>query len=136
MNIDQFAKLSNEMQVDRTISVNDLSELNEKTLLFGYMTNRDTFHVYLRNGLLHKVIYSYNSDEAHTYESGKTLNLEGITPNKRLYPEKCDLEFCSLLTKAGVYLPFTTFTEGDVQKTFYGQVVQSGKKLSAWVSKK
>ena len=37
-------------------------------------------------------------------------------PDKRLYPESCDYEFCCLLKERGITLPFTRFDkEGNWQ---------------------
>ena len=135
MNIDQFQTIQN-LSLNPTINVKALSDKKERTLLYGYMLSRDTFHVYIRNGILHKVIYDGESHEAKLYESGEAISLDGIVPSKRLYPECCDFEFCELLVKAGVDLRFTVWTERLESKTFYGRVVQSGTKLSAWSSKK
>ncbi|WP_316207486.1 hypothetical protein [Bradyrhizobium sp. SZCCHNR3118] len=32
-----------------------------------------------------------------------------LVPNKRLYPEACDFDFCMKLAALGVHLPFTTY---------------------------
>lgn len=44
----------------------------------------------------------------------------GYVPDKRLYPETCDYEFCKLLKEAGVHLPFTSFNSNRKEEDFYG----------------
>jgi hypothetical protein len=44
-----------------------------------------------------------------------------IVPNKRLYPETCDYEFCRLLVQRNQALPFTTYNETRSQERFYGR---------------
>lgn len=122
MNQDQLTILNSLKEKPRTISVAEISNLEDRTLLYGYTCARDTFHVYLKNNELHKVIYSHQK-EILLHHQGTTLDLDGIVPDKRLYPEACDFEFCSLLVVKGVNLPFTLVDANRVVKQFYGQVV-------------
>lgn len=127
MNFDQFEKIKN-ISLKRTVHINSLSEKNDRTLLYGCTLMGDTFHVDVQNGLLHKVIYSSN-DEARVYDSGDHLSLDGIIPCKRLYPKYCDFEFCLILTKAGIDLSFTSWTERPASTTLYERIVKTVKNL-------
>lgn len=103
---------------DELLSVNDLENHNDRTLLYGYTCERETFHVYLKNNEFHRVIY-------HDITDMRELKIEyngEFIPDKRLYPESCDYEFCCLLKERGIELPFTWFNEkGDLQDPeFYG----------------
>jgi hypothetical protein len=91
-----------------------LENQTPRTLVYGYTTDRNTFHVYLDvDGLLHRV--GYDGDDfllAHGDES-KLIPLDFV-PDKRVYPECCDLEFCRMLMRAGVSVPFTGYNENDM----------------------
>lgn len=103
------------------VFVSDLADQRPRTLLYGYTCERDTFHVYLgADGLLHKVVYGPDK-LLLAHEQGISLVMVVCVPDKRVYPHASDLEFCTLLAKAGVSVPFTTFTEGVEPRQFYGE---------------
>ena len=109
--------------------------LYNKTLLYGYTCARDTFHVYIKNEQIYVVVYN------NEYSSGaiKPTNLRQITiksnsdyiPDKRLYPERCDYNFCKLLKEKGVELPFTTWSDPveidleDPRYPYYGFTLEN-----------
>jgi hypothetical protein len=96
---------------DPTVSVDDLTDKSDRTLIFGYTCERNTFHVYLKDGKLHLVLYRNPGAERVLVKMDcQRLNAATCVPDKRVYPEDCDLEFCRLLTRAGVTIPFTTFS--------------------------
>mgnify|MGYP007039915543 FL=1 len=45
---------------------------------------------------------------------------DNYIPDKRLYPETCDYEFCVLLKERDIYLPFTTYDEKRPLRNYYG----------------
>lgn len=69
----------------------------DRTLLFGYDCDRNTHHVYLRDGHIHLVRYTggYPGRQANVIEhhSWKKAPVTLLVPNKRLYPESCDYDF-------------------------------------------
>src|SRR5687768_1965196 len=80
-----------------------------KTLLYGYDTDRYTWHTYQdEQGHLSRVVYNHNGDLLNRIH-GFQLCVDFLVPNKRLYPEACDFEFCKELKSLGIGLPFTTF---------------------------
>ena len=87
-----------------------------RTLLYGYTCERETFHVYLKDKQIYTVIYNVEySNGKPTPKSMRQINVKSnrdYVPDKRLYPERCDYHFCKLLKEKGVDLPFTTFSEG------------------------
>lgn len=104
---------------ERVININDLKDKTPRTLLYGYTADRDTWHVYINE----------HSDEIMTvvYQGkGRDMSLLRIEencayiPNKRLYPSCCDFEFCKLLKREGLFLPFTTWTDRAPEK-YYGE---------------
>lgn len=93
--------------------------LSDRTLLYGYTCDRDTWHVYIKDKKIHKVIYKYKEKPVeYPIES----NYDYI-PNKRLYPETCDFLFCKLLIKLGYDLPFTTWNNEREEKRYYGKIL-------------
>ncbi len=108
MNKQEFqALLAKEKRSSVLVDCEDLLDITNRTLLYGYTCDRDTWHVYIQDGVIYTVIYT---NRREPLEQRVTRN-EDFVPNKRLYPESCDLEFCELLLSKGVRLPFTTFNE-------------------------
>lgn len=96
----------------------------DRTLLFGYDTDRRTWHVYQQGGLLHHVIYSYGSSAFDFTSVAERLTAVSLVPNKRLYPERCDFLFCARLRQLGVGLPFTTYPNSSFEnRQFYGRTL-------------
>lgn len=106
-------------------SASSLTSKSDRTLAYGYTIERETFHVYLMNGIIHRVIY--NSDkELLAHRSGRSLPVKLLVPNKRLYPETCDLNFCELIHpyfEDG--LPLTTYNSNRPvsEDGFYGDLL-------------
>lgn len=115
MNQDEFEKIE-QLKLHRPAAMGaDLKSQVDRTLIYGYNIQRQTFHVYLKAGVIHKVTYLETSQSAtlleHKIESEISSD-ESYAPDKRAYPERCDFEFCSLLTSHGAQISFTNF-EGD-----------------------
>ncbi|MFB5759054.1 hypothetical protein [Paenibacillus medicaginis] len=100
------------------ISAEDLVNKNNRTLLYGYTSERDTWHVYLKDNEIHTIRYKDNSCITMLVDCNSHY-----VPDKRLYPERCDYEFCLLLKKNRVNLPFTTWTEDVEERDYYGMVL-------------
>jgi len=119
MNHDQFTLL-NSNGISK-VSAANLTDLKLRTLLYGYTLDRDTHHVYVMGGEIHRLIFNtYTNVLKHASGSIDVLDL---VPTKRLYPERCDFTFCHLLKGMGVYLPFTTFDHSwsqPIGQTFAG----------------
>ena len=88
----------------------------DRTLLYGYTCERETFHVYLKNKQIYVVVY--NTEYSRGKPTPKNMRQVEVksnhyyVPDKRLYPERCDYHFCKLLKEKGIDLPFTIFNEG------------------------
>lgn len=103
-----------------TIHGNQFTEnFGDRTLLFGYDTDRRTHHVFLRDGYVVKVVYMGDQDDL--VEVTKFTSLADLVPNKRLYPEACDYDFCWFLRSHGVQLNFTKFNANRSVDQFYGR---------------
>lgn len=105
------------------ISVDCLANKAPRTLLYGYTLERDSWHVYLdENGKILTVKYGYGED-APIKQINVSWNEEYI-PSKRLYAEKCDFEFCSLLKQRNISLNFTTPTfETEFNDQYHGRIL-------------
>lgn len=112
MNADQLEHLNNTKKKVTSVSALDGTT---KTLLYGYTTDRDTHHVYQEAGELHLLVYN-RDQQLLDHRHGHDLPIDGITPNKRLYPESCDFDFCLQLKELGVNLPFTNYDPERAEK--------------------
>jgi hypothetical protein len=109
MNKQEFGFINaKERSRHRLIDHMDLSNRDNRTLLYGYTREHRTWHVYIKHGVIHTVEYGFNGNPIEQ----KVGCSQYYIPTKFLCPESCDLDFCALLMNQGIYLPFTTFTEG------------------------
>ncbi|PTH78213.1 hypothetical protein [Aeromonas veronii] len=90
----------------------DLSNQEDRTLLYGYTVERETVHVYLYGGEIFCVTYFYKEEP----KLKQITTNRDYLPNKRAYPEQCDYEFCHLLLKHDQQISFTTFNEETAKK--------------------
>lgn len=111
MRKEQFEQLEQAMQAPKMLKVSDLQDQTPRTLVYGYDTARNTFHLYLDNDQqLVRVLY--NPDNICLQVTrGTEIAAEDCIPNKRVAPECCDLQVCQLLVGMNVALPFTSFSE-------------------------
>lgn len=113
---------------DNFITEADLSDKSDRTLILGDTCERETFHVYLKNGEIFNIIYKTMGPNGPIglRSVSITVNQEYL-PDKRIYPEACDYEFCRLLQRAGCFLPFT-YCDDDAhfikQDGYYGYVAK------------
>jgi hypothetical protein len=97
----------------------------DRTLLYGYDTDRRTWHVYQQHGWLHRVIYIGSNREFEFQANAEKMNARDLVPNKRLYPEACDFAFCRELKLLDIHPTFTTFAQlapRDPGATFFGRI--------------
>ena len=107
------------MHEPETVTVQDINDnQTDRTLILGYTVHRNTFHVYLKDGILHRHVYDYTG-QTLTHDFGDTLLASSLAPNKRSYPQWCDFEFCKLLLVKGVNPNFTRYTEPDEESVQY-----------------
>lgn len=108
-----------------TVSIADVDG-PDRTLVYGYSRAYDaqnnesthTVHVYKADGELHVVHYRNNFDRVTGKDcaptiihaaSGVEVLASECVPQKRAYPERCDVAFARLLRNRGNELCFTTF---------------------------
>ena len=108
-------------EMNKEIRGKDLVDQTDRTLLYGYTCDRATFHVYLKEGIIYKAVYFKGRENLpQMLLSEDEIPLSGYVPDKRLYPDGCDIEFCKLLKARGVVLYFTAYTEAEPRQ-FYGE---------------
>lgn len=125
---EEFECLKNKRTEDRLIFSSDFLSnfIFDKTLLYGYMPDRNTYHMYINSyeNCIYMIIYNIDDivlnyrkvcDEVYEYDI--------IPCGKRLYPECCDFLVCEKLKEKGYYLPFTNFNEERKYEKFYGKVI-------------
>lgn len=142
MTQERFQKLLSDSRKPHLITVDDLGEFKEdRTLIYGYTCEHETFHTYIKDGEIHTIVYSleYNVSNSGTHpidmrEINVSVN-EQYIPDKRIYPEASDYLFCALLNSRGVDLPFTTFNESRPEPSgaFYGFTIEECKKTAGIV---
>ena len=123
MTQEELKELENIEEIKHLITIKDLKDKSDRTLLFGYTCDRDTWHVYINNNKIISICYSYNEK----ITEGNTIIIEDnedYVPNKRLYPERCDFEFCKLLKEYGINLPFTYYDNNIENKKYYGKILK------------
>lgn len=120
MDYEQFKKIGDEFAL---LTIENLIEKDSRTLLYGYTCDRDTWHVYLFEGVIYCVVYSFNCEP----ELVQINDNYDFVPDKRLYPARCDYEFSLLLKMRGVNLPFTCFDSKELtahkSNGFYGETL-------------
>lgn len=121
MDINQYNALEKGVPKITSIKANELADQSDRTLIYGYTVGRETFHLYLENGTFNRVIY----DGDKVFLAGETeldvIELMQCVPDKRVYPERCDFEFCRILKSRDVSIPFTTFNPNVEARAFYGE---------------
>jgi hypothetical protein len=105
-------------------SVAVMSDMSPRTLAYGYTCDRDTFHVYLdEQGLINRFLYRFDGTII-SHSAQKGFPVDELVPNKRLYPEACDFEFCKKILPFLEYgLPFTSYNENRDIKQYHGKIL-------------
>ena len=121
MTLEELKRLNN-IHRNNVIEVKNLSNVDDRTLIYGYTCERKTFHVYLKNKKIHIVVYDVNysgvkARPENMREIIPTANRDYV-PDKRIYPAASDYEFCELLKEKGIDLPFTGYDERKEEKFF------------------
>lgn len=125
MNLEQFNYVRALPEASATISAAQLTDQTPRTLVFGYTCDRETFHVYLDEaGELVKVVYDMDGI-LYTQTKGKSLPVADCKPNKRAYPEACDLDMSVLMHMCGCPLCFTAFNEQRTPGLWHGKRLEN-----------
>jgi len=120
MNFNEFSKFRDSEIKSPLITIKDLENKSDRTLIYGYTCDRDTFHVYIKYEHIFVIIYNYELVENKEY----IIDNSDYTPNKRLYPSACDYEFCDKLYNASEYMSFTNFDHDREHKIYHGKLLE------------
>lgn len=88
------------------------------TLLYGYTCDRATFHVYLKDGLIHRLVYKEGARTVDLveHEALRSWDPNLLVPDKRVFPESTNILMATLLKDAGVLVPYTRFNEENYER--------------------
>ena len=109
MSPEEFDALQKTRWVKMPKMIGPLQGTYDRTLLYGYDCDRRTWHVWQKDGYLHRAIYIQSNRHPEVHDQNVELDAATLVPNKRLYPEACDIEFCTKLRALDIDLPFTTY---------------------------
>lgn len=132
MDREQLEKLNNRQY--RTVERNPFKittfawsdDESDRTLLYGYDCERNTWHLYSYGGKV--FLYVYNPMTVEARFLNEFTSYEAMVPDKRLYPERCDYEFCRwLIVDKQVRLPFLHWGDERVEK-----VAAAGPRYPHW----
>jgi hypothetical protein len=126
MTPDAYTKLRELMDKSKKTQAIHVEELNDpdqdRTLLHGYTCDHYTFHVYLKDRQIHRVIYTLGRLIEHI--SGVELDVDRMAPDKRTYPEACDEQFCFLMHFKNQYVSYTNFDPERKPAQFHGKLLE------------
>lgn len=117
MTLTEYNELNNTNNCN-LITANDLSpHFYDRTLLCGHTHSLQMFHVYMKDSKIYAVTYTVGfvtkreNKEYNTYAHAINMTPVEIQSNfdyipKKLYPERCDYDFCNMLKIRGLNLPF------------------------------
>jgi len=109
------------------IHISSLKNSNPRTLLYGYDFDRNSVHLYLKGVWFTYVRYNNHGDlleQKDMYDIPIAAGHCYYIPNKRVYWEMSDFEFCLLLKEGGVPIYFTNSNGNVVPQQFYGKTLQ------------
>lgn len=99
----------------KRVSPSMLSDQSDRVLLHGYTVNRDTFTIWLRDGLFVASCYGsgQRDDPPVAWRSAspeESRYAHFLVPNKRIYPAKSDAEFLTILHENGAVLSLANWS--------------------------
>jgi len=105
------------------LSVEDLNDRSDRTLLYGKTFDGNIYHVYLEDGKIHAINYNDREEQPKLYIVNIANNQDYIPKEMFLSPEKSDFEFCKLLKERGIGLPVSSWKEIAEKQICYGKVL-------------
>jgi hypothetical protein len=123
MNEQEYQSLQHYEATPARLAPTMLVNREPRTLIYGYTLERDTFHAYLGDDQkIHLVVYD-GDRFLKSHRTDSDLEPRDYVPTKRVYPAASDIEFCKLLLRCNVRIPFTTF-EARPDVRFHGDILQ------------
>jgi hypothetical protein len=92
-----------------------------RTLVYGYDVDRNSFHAYQHEGKLYVRTYG-RGDQVISDASGPALPATILRPNKRVYPQYTDGDFARIMRDLDFPLPFTNWSEPNREGPYYGKI--------------
>lgn len=140
MDFQQYEKLSEFRNTERPVMIaykdaQFFIDSKEGTLLWGYTCERYSFHVYLKDNKIHRLIYNKTENKILDYICGDELKAEDLYPDKRTYPEATSYDFMMALLKAGQEPSVTRFDDNREFAHWYGKTREDFKGSSNIVFK-
>jgi hypothetical protein len=108
VDLDQYTALTTTPLGRSRLSAADIGG-PDRTLAFGYTADRDTWHLYLAGGLLHRLVYDGRRGTVVHQQQSEVWATSNLVPGKRLYPESTDERFARLMRARGHDLRFRDF---------------------------
>lgn len=99
----------------------DFDNKEDRTLIYGYTCDRETFHVYFKNKKIRVIKYGGYKNIPLTEINPKTN--QDFIPDKRVYPDASDYNFCLKLREFGYEIPFTSY-KTFAKETFYAKIIE------------
>ena len=127
MTEDEYNKLKTERTGGGPQPVDLASMLQNKadrTLIWGYTPEKDSFHVYLQDQTIVRLVFAYKAAVPKEMEAGTEYFPATMVPAKRVYAEASDAEFCGLLRRLGVDFSFAPFNPERAPKQFHGETLE------------
>lgn len=109
----------------------------DRTLVYGYTVERDTFHLYVKDGRLHRFIYREGLAglTVTSYEQAASMHARDMVPSKAIYWRRSDYEACWFLAVLDTYMHFHESGQAVIDRTevpeFEG-IVYDPEKHSTW----
>jgi hypothetical protein len=129
----QFENIKATDAFPTTVSVAEVGAA-ERTLVYGYHLNGGgTFHVYVKDGLLHSFLYKTHKVSSGVYATSnirhiaaEVLDVEDLRPTKRAYPERTDAHFAMLMKQRDAALSLAQFDDERYEESknnaFHGEI--------------
>lgn len=114
MNKEKFALLQSMAErAQRTVSANELTSDEPRTLLYGMMPSGNVVHVYLKDGLIHRL-----TGEGSTggYQVKVSWVVGEVVNGLWFRPEYSDFDFARLLLQRGAHIRWCNFTDAVHRK--------------------
>lgn len=93
--------------VPQLFSIRDLDDTTPRTLVFGYTADRFSHHLYInKKYMVTLAIYDLSRLLSVKFDA---IPYSEVFPNKRVYPECCDLELCQFMVSKGFRPSFTNY---------------------------
>jgi hypothetical protein len=127
MTDDEFTELLKDTQPNPRVHVSDFDG-RDRTLLLGQTRNDLTWHIYLKDGQIWRLIYRGNN--LVTVEHQKSFLAENLVPDWRVFPEATDHQMAQRLQALGTDVPYLKF---DVtRRDYYEEKEREGDTFMAW----